>query len=207
MRDDGLQPLLEIDIAQEPDQPVEQQILHGGVEIELGLARHFVVERVDLAVERDQIVAVAHRRESRGDRRRQRAGLVGDAHDQRGAAAVDHRIGELRGDDLAPQAMRVQRVVVAFRHFLGEITFQLAPEIRIVRHVRVEQFAVERELGISQQHREFRPRQRQVALAPLGDRDLVRQEFHRAVEMPALFQRLHQPLLEAEVLQPAPLRQ
>ena len=103
--------------------------------------------------------------------------------------------------------MRVQRVVVALRHFLGEIALQLAPEIGIVRHARVEQFAVERELGIGQQHRQLRPRQRQIALAPLGDRHFVRQEFHRAVELPVHFQRLHQPLLEAEVLQPAPLRQ
>ena len=137
----------------------------------------------------------------------ERAGLVGDAHDQRCAAAVDHRIGQLRGDDLAPQPMRVQRVVVALRHFLGEIALQLAPEIGIVRHARVEQFVVERELGIGEQHREFRPGQRQVALAPFGDRQFVGQEFHRAVELAVLFQRLHQALLEAEVLQPAPLRQ
>ena len=46
-------------------------------------------------------------------------------------------------------------------------------------------------------HRQFRPRQRQIALAPLGDRHLVGQVFHRAVECTAHFQRLHQPLLEA----------
>ena len=102
--------------------------------------------------------------------------------------------------------MVMQRVVVALRHFLGEIALELAPEIGIVRHRAVEQFVVERELGVGEQHRQLRPRQRQVALAPLGDRHFVGQEFHRAVELPAHFQRLHEPLLEAEVFQPAPLR-
>ena len=83
MLDDRRQPLREIDVAQEPDQPVEQQILHRRVEIELQLAGDLVVERVDLAVERDHVVAVAHRGEGGGDARRRGAGLIGDAHDQR----------------------------------------------------------------------------------------------------------------------------
>jgi hypothetical protein len=35
---DSAPSLRQINVAQEPDQPVEQQILHGGIEIELGLA-------------------------------------------------------------------------------------------------------------------------------------------------------------------------
>ena len=53
-------PCVEIDVAQEPDQPVEQQVLHRLIELELQLAGNLVVERVDLAVERDHAVAVAH---------------------------------------------------------------------------------------------------------------------------------------------------
>src|SRR5207237_1950633 len=64
--DYGGQPLREIDVAQEPDQPVEQKVLHRGVEIELQLAGDPVVELVDLAVERGHVVAVAYR----GKRRR-----------------------------------------------------------------------------------------------------------------------------------------
>ena len=207
MPDNLLQPLLEIGIAQEPDQPVEQQILYGGIEIKLRVAGNLVVEPVDFAVESDQVVAVAHGREGGGDGRGRGAGLVGNTHDQRGAAAVDHRVRELRRDDLAPQPMRVQRVVIVLRHFLGEIALELAPEIGIVRHRAVEQIAKERELGIGQQHRQLRPCQRQVALAAVEDRHLVGQEFHRAIELPVHFQRLHEPLLEAEVLQSAPLRQ
>ena len=39
MLDHARQPLRQIGVAQEPDQPVEQQVLHGGVERELHLAR------------------------------------------------------------------------------------------------------------------------------------------------------------------------
>ena len=83
-----------IDIAQEPDEAVEQQILHRGVEIELKLAGNLVVEAVDRGVQRGHAVAVADGGERRGNGGRRRAGLVGDAHDQRRAAPIDHRIGE-----------------------------------------------------------------------------------------------------------------
>ncbi len=126
---------------------------------------------------------------------------------KRRAAAIDHRIGELGGDDLAPQPVRLQRVRVTLGHLLREIAVQLAAEIGIVRHVAVEQFAVERQLGVGEQHRELGPRQRRVALAPLGERHLVRQVLDGAVEFAALLEDVHQPLLEAEVLQAAPLRQ
>ena len=61
-------------------------------------------------VERGHAVAVAHRGEGGRDRGRRGAGLVGDAHDERRAAAVDHRVGELRGDDLAAQPVLLERV-------------------------------------------------------------------------------------------------
>ena len=47
---------------------------------------------------------------------------------------------------------------------LREIAAELAAEIGIVRHVRIEQIGVERQLGIGQQHRQLRPRQRLLAL-------------------------------------------
>ena len=103
--------------------------------------------------------------------------------------------------------MRVQRILVPLRHFFREITPELAAQIRIVRHRAVEQFVVERKLGIGEQHRELRPCQRHVALAPFRNCQLVGQEFNAAVELAAHFKRLHQALLEAEVLEAAPLRQ
>ena len=135
MRDDRLQALLEIDVAQEPDEAVEQQVLHGGIERKLQRARHLVVERVDLVVERRHAVAVAHRGESKCDRLRAGAGLVGDPHHQRRTAAIDHRVGELRGDDLAAQAVRCQRLRETSLISLREIAAELAAEIWIVRHL------------------------------------------------------------------------
>ena len=87
----------------------------------------------------------------------------------------------------------------------GKIAAQLAAEIGIVRHVRLQQFVVERELGVGQQHRQLRPRERLRAPSPLGDLHIVGKELDRAIELAGGFQRLHQALLEAEVLQPAPL--
>ena len=103
--------------------------------------------------------------------------------------------------------MRLQRVRIALGHLLRKIAAQLAAEIGIVRHVRVEQFAVERQFRVGEQHRQLRPRQRRIALAALAERHLVGQVLDRAVELAALLEDVHQALLEAEVLQAAPLRQ
>jgi hypothetical protein len=86
------------------------------IELELQLAGNLRIERVDLGVERGHAVAVAHGGERGGDLRRRRAGLIADAHDERGTAAIDHGIGELRGDDFAPQPMLLDRI----REFLGD---------------------------------------------------------------------------------------
>ena len=50
-------------------------------------------------------------------------------------------------------------------------------EIGIVRHRTVEQLAVKRELGIGEQHRKFRPRQRLHCACAVRDRDLRRAEI------------------------------
>ena len=122
-----------------------------------------------------------------------------------GAAAVDHRIGELGGDDLAPQPVLLERIREPLGNLRREIAQQLARQIGIVRHGRVEQLGVERELGVGEQHRELRPGERLRAPAALGDLHVVGQVLDRAVELAAGLQDLHQPLLEAEVLEPAPL--
>jgi len=62
MRDGVGEPFGEIDIAQEPDDTVEQQILHGHIEIELELAENFVIEAVDRGIQCGHAVAVAYSR-------------------------------------------------------------------------------------------------------------------------------------------------
>ena len=62
---------------------------------------------------------------------------------------------------------------------------------------------MERELGVGEQHRDLGPGERDGAAATFGDFAVVGQELDRAVELVALLQRLHQPLLESEVVEPA----
>ena len=179
MRDDARKPAGEIRIAQEPDQTIEHQVLHGGIDFELQLAGDFRIELVDRAIELGHAVAVAHRDEGRDDRVRLRAGLVRHPHDQRRPAAIDDRIDDMGGDDFAPQAMPLDRFGEPLHQQFREIAAEFAPEIRIVRHFGFEQVAVQRELGIGEQHREFRPRQRLRAAAALGERRVVGQKLPR----------------------------
>ena len=58
-----------IDIAQKPDDAIEQQILHRRIEIELELAGNLIVEAVDFTVQGRHAIAVAHGGKGRGDRR------------------------------------------------------------------------------------------------------------------------------------------
>ena len=76
------QTLGQIDIAQEPNDAVEQQILHRRVEIELHLSRDPIVETIDRTVERAHAVTVAHGGKGRGDGGGCGSGLIGDAHDE-----------------------------------------------------------------------------------------------------------------------------
>ena len=97
-----------------------------------------------------------------------------------------------------------QRVGILLGDRLGEVAAELATEIGIIRHVRFEQLVAEGKLGIGKQHGELRPRQRLRAAAPFGDFLVIGQELDAAVELARGFQRLHQSLLEAQVLEPAP---
>ena len=128
--------LRDIDVAHEPHDAIDQQVFDRRIEIELQLAGHLVVERIDRAVERDHVVAVAHHEERSRDCRRRGAGLVADAHRKRRPAAVDHRVGELGRNDLAPQAVVFQSVRIALDQMAREIARELAPEIRVIRHAR-----------------------------------------------------------------------
>ena len=135
MLDDGGEPFRQVHVAQEPDQPVEQELLHRHVEIELQLAGYPVVELVDRVIEFAHAVAVVHRRERERDVGGGGAGLIGDAHHERRPAAIDHRIGKLGGDDLAAQPMPRDGVGEALLDGVRKITAELAGKIRIVRHL------------------------------------------------------------------------
>jgi hypothetical protein len=74
-----------------------------------------------------------------GDRRRPLAGVFLHAHHEGRAHAVDRRVGHRGGDDLALQAMALHVLGVLFVQRLGEVAHQLARQVRIFRHVRIEQ--------------------------------------------------------------------
>ena len=127
-------PDVEVDIADEPDDAAHQEVLQGAVEPELQCARDLAVESVDRRVEIGEPERIARCRVGRRDRRRVRAGLVDEARHDRRTAAVDDRVGELRRDDLAPQAVARDGVREALAHLHREVALELACEIGIVRH-------------------------------------------------------------------------
>ena len=86
------------------------------------------------------------------------------------------RIGELRAD--RP----------------GKVAGELAAEIAIVRHRRFNEIFVQRKLGVGEQDRKFRPGERLLAAAALGELHVVGELFDGAVEQPARFQGLDQAL-------------
>src|SRR5271157_5993490 len=103
--------------------------------------------------------------------------------------------------------MSSNRLGVAARDFLREVARKLAREIGVVRNGRVEQIMIKRKFRVGQQHRQLRPRQRLSATVALRELHVVGQELDRAVEQAPPFERLHQSLLETEILEAASLRQ
>ena len=112
-------------------------------------------------------------------RGRRSAGLVGDAHDERRPAAVDHRIGELRRDDIAPQPVLLERVGKALDHRAAGNSGRARGQDRDRPEPWTQADRLERELGIGQQHRQLRPRQRLRAAATLVELLVVGQELDR----------------------------
>src|SRR5258707_9357382 len=86
---------------------------------------------------------------------------------------------------------------------LREIAAKLAGKIWIVGHVRAKKVFVQGKLGVSQQHRKLRPRERLGSSSSLDNFHVGRQELDGAIKQLALLQHLHQPLLEAEVFKTA----
>ena len=66
----------------------------------------------------------------------------------------------MRGDDFASQAMVFQRIGIAVADRLRKISAELARHVGIIRHRRFEQLVMQAELGVSEQHRKLRPRER-----------------------------------------------
>jgi hypothetical protein len=189
----------EIDVADEPDDPVHEQVLQLAIEPQLQGARDLGIEGIHRALELHEAEGVPGRGIGRGDRGSVGARLVGEAaHDGR-PAAIHDGVGELGRDDLAAQTMRGDGIGEAPAHLLGEIALELAAEIGIVGDGALQELVVEGELGIGEEHRKLGPGEALAQARPLGQGGVVGQEFDRAVEPPLALQSLHQPLDEAEI--------
>ena len=165
-----------------------QEILNRGVEAELQLTVDLVIERINRLVQPLEAVAFVHRHEGLGDGGHVGIRLVDQARDASRAAAIDHGIGEIGRDDLPPKAMVFHRIGEFVPNLVREVLGQFAGEIGIVGHAGGQQVIVQRQLGVSEQHGEFRPRKRLAAPGALGDRHIVRQEFHGSVKEAALLE-------------------
>ena len=173
MRNDRGESLRKVDIAQKPDQAIEQQILNRAIKLELQSSGNPGVKRIDVGVERGHAVAVTHGRECGGNARHRCASLIADADDKRGAAAIYDGIGELSGNNFPPQPMLLERVGKSLGDGFGKIAAELAAQIRIVRHARLHELVVERELGIGEQHSKLGSRQSLRTPSAIGDLHIV----------------------------------
>src|SRR6266849_6593189 len=97
--------------------------------------------------------------------------------------------------------MTFERIWKVSPNRLREIAAKLAGEIWIVRHVRVKKVFMQCELGVGQQHRKLRPRERLGPPSSLDNFHVGRQELDGAIKQLPLLQHLHQPLLETEVFE------
>src|SRR5688572_124066 len=101
--------------------------------------------------------------------------------------------------------MRFDSITETFAHRLREVTEKLAREIRVVRHVGVEQVLEQGDLRVSEHHRKLRSREAVPAQTPLCDLRIGRKELDTSVQEIALLKQLHETVLEAEILRPAAL--
>ncbi len=183
----------------------KHHVLHVAIERQLGFAADLAVERVDRGVEIEEPEGIPHRRVSARHQGRIESGFAGEPRRDGRAGAVDDRIGQLRRDDLAPQAMPFDVAREALAHRGREITRELALEIGIVRHVARANMIVERQLGIGEQHRELGARQAFAAFRALLERLLAGQELDGAIEPALGLEHAHEALGEGDILGPAPL--
>ena len=124
---------------------------------------------------------------------------VGAAH------AVDHAVGDMRRDDLALQRMTRHVRGVALAQCRGKVSRQRGFYPRIVGQPRSEQLVVEPDLAVRENDRNLGRRETRSARAALDDLVIRRQIFERAIEPPAFFEELDEPLLRIQQVRRDPV--
>ena len=155
-----------------------------------GLERR--IEGFDVGPQVAQLPGIAHDGEGLGDGGRRGAGPLRHRVNEGRTAAIDQRVHDLQRGDLAAQPMALQCRRVRFLQRHGEVALQFFLQTRIVGQVGGQDFLVEVDLGVGQQHREFRPRQRLAILGAHAHRDGIGQEFDGAVEPALAFEGAHE---------------
>ncbi len=185
---------------QEPRRGALHQPARGQQHLGLHLRRHLVVEEVHLAPERVEVVDPAHHGIGAGDVAGAAAGALLHVGDEGDAAAVHQLVGDAGGDDLAPEAMRLDLRPEALRQRGREIGHQILLEMGIVGQVGRHEIVRQRVLDVGHEHRLLRPRQAPALLLPGGERLVVGQELDGAVELRRLLHGVHEPHLGVEAL-------
>ena len=121
------------------------------------------------------------------------AGFLAQPERERRARPVDQTVDERRGRDLAAQCVGADPVEEPFSHRVGKGPHQLGHEVGVVRKLRREQLFFERDLRVREQHRQFRRGEAQPEVVPLGKLFVRGEALEISVEMPARFQRVHEP--------------
>ena len=156
------------------------------------------VERLDVGPQSPHVEDVAGDCVRARDVRRARARVLLQAEHEGAAGAVDDPVGHPRGDDLAPQPVPLEPVGEALRQRRGEVIGELRRQGRVLRQVGVEQFRVEGDLAVGEQHGELRLRQAGVRSSAFGDLLALRKRLELAVEPPGLLERAHHAIVDVE---------
>ena len=150
--------------------------------IQLRVFGHLAVQRLHLRPQIARVDDFARRGVRLGDGGRALSGVFLHAHHERGAHAVDRGVGDHGGDDLALQAvaLHVRRVFLVQRQ--REVAHQFLGQVRVFRHVRIEQLLVQADLVVGQQDRQLRTRQAHAAGLAVGQFGVAGQVFHLPVQ-------------------------
>ena len=180
---------------------VEEQILHRAIEPDLLHPGHAIVERVDSRVERIEVEDVAGRHIGAGDVDRGCGRAVCHPKHIGRAAAIDHRIGDERCDDLGAKRMGLDVRRIGSGHLARKIAEELIVERLVGGDATGEEIDLEGDLGEGEEDAELGSGQRQSRLLTLDQRRIVGKRLDLAIEEPAPFEILHQAALEAEILE------
>ena len=151
---------------------------HVQLRVELDVGR----QRLDLLPHRREVEDVACRDPGTHHVDHARAGVFGHPVVERDARQVDHLVGDLRGDDLAAQAMPEDLGLVALLQHLGEVAKQVGLEVRVVGELRTHHLGHVDALRVRQHDGELGSRETHPAGLAFGDLLVGRQELERSVE-------------------------